>query len=67
MYKEYHPSNLFKCDEWYKKDEEKSKSQTEENIAKSMGNIPLIKTNHNFVTNYFFPSAIIERNNLDQS
>ena len=34
MYKEYHPSNLFKCDEWYKKDEEKSKSQTEENIAK---------------------------------
>ena len=30
-----------------------------------MGNIPLIKTKHNFFKNYFFPSAIIEWNNLD--
>ena len=28
-------------------------------------NIPLIKTKHNFCKNYFFPSAIIEWNNLD--
>ena len=28
-------------------------------------NIPLIKTKHNFFKNYFFPSAIIEWNNLD--
>ena len=35
--KKYDPSNLFrnvyKYDEWYKKDEEKSKSQPEETIA----------------------------------
>ena len=30
-----------------------------------MGNIPLIKTKHNFFRNSFFPSAIIEWNNLD--
>ena len=30
-----------------------------------MGNIPLIKTKHNFFKNYFFPSAIIKWNNLD--
>ena len=30
-----------------------------------MGNIPLIKTKHDFFKNYFFPSAIIEWNNLD--
>ena len=30
-----------------------------------MDNIPLIKTKHNFFRNSFFPSAIIEWNNLD--
>ena len=30
-----------------------------------MGNIPLIKTKHNFFKSYFFPYAIIEWNNLD--
>ena len=30
-----------------------------------MGNIPLIKTKHNFFKNSFFPSAITEWNNLD--
>ena len=30
-----------------------------------MSNIPLIKTKHNFFKNSFFPSAIIEWNNLD--
>ena len=33
--------------------------------TRTVGNIPLIKTNHNFFKNYFFPSAIIEWNNLD--
>ena len=37
MDKKYDPSNLFikgyKCDEWYKKDEEKNISQPEETIA----------------------------------
>ena len=28
-------------------------------------NIPLIKTKHNFFKNSFFPSAVIEWNNLD--
>ena len=33
--------------------------------TRTVGNIPLIKTKHNFFKNYFFPSAIIEGNNLD--
>ena len=33
--------------------------------TRTVGNIPLIKTNHNFFKNSFFPSAIIEWNNLD--
>ena len=33
--------------------------------TRTVGNIPLIKTKHNFFKNYFFPSAIIEWNNLD--
>ena len=33
--------------------------------TRAVGNIPLIKTKHNFSKNYFFPSAIIEWNNLD--
>ena len=32
-----------------------------------MSNIPLIKTKHNFFKNSFFPSAIIEWNNLDSN
>ena len=32
-----------------------------------MGNIPLIKIKHNFFKNYFFPSAVIEWNNLDSN
>ena len=28
-------------------------------------NIPLLKTNHNFLKNFFFPSTITEWNNLD--
>ena len=33
--------------------------------TRTVGNIPLIKGKHNFFKNSFFPSAIIERNNLD--
>ena len=33
--------------------------------TRTVGNIPLIKTNHNFFKNSFFPSAIIEWNNLN--
>ena len=33
--------------------------------TRTVGNIPLIKTKHNFFKNYFFPSAIIAWNNLD--
>ena len=33
--------------------------------TRPVGNIPLIKTKHNFFKNSFFPSAIIEWNNLD--
>ena len=33
--------------------------------TRTVGSIPLIKTKHNFFKNYFFPSAIIEWNNLD--
>ena len=33
--------------------------------TRTVGNIPLIKTKHNFFKNYFFPSAIIKWNNLD--
>ena len=33
--------------------------------TRTVGNIPLTKTKHNFFKNYFFPSAIIEWNNLD--
>ena len=33
--------------------------------ARTVGNIPLIKTKHNFFKNSFFPSAIIEWNNVD--
>ena len=33
--------------------------------TRTEGNIPLIKTKHNFFKNSFFPSAIIEWNNLD--
>ena len=33
--------------------------------TRTVGNIPLIKTKHNFFKNSFFPSAIIEWNNLD--
>ena len=33
--------------------------------TRTVGNIPLIKTKHNFFKKYFFPSAIIEWNNLD--
>ena len=32
---------------------------------RTVGNIPLIKTKHNFFKISFFPSAIIEWNNLD--
>ena len=35
--------------------------------TRTVGNIPLIKTKHNFLKNCFFPSAIIEWNNLDPS
>ena len=45
MDKKYDPSNLFikgyKCDEWYKKDEEKNKSQPEETIAERVKLKPL--------------------------
>ena len=34
--------------------------------TRTVGNIPLIKTKHNF-KNSFFPSAIIEWNNLDSN
>ena len=30
-----------------------------------MNNIPVIKTKHKFFKSYFFPSAIIDWNNLD--
>ena len=33
--------------------------------TRTMGNIPVIKTKHNFLKNYFFPSAIIEWNKID--
>ena len=33
--------------------------------TRTVSNISLIKTKHNFFKNYFFPSAIIEWNNLD--
>ena len=33
--------------------------------TRTVGNIPLIKTKHNFFKNSFFPSAIIEWNNFD--
>ena len=33
--------------------------------TRTVGNIPLIKAKHNFFKNSFFPSAIIEWNNLD--
>ena len=33
--------------------------------TRTVGNIPLIKKKHNFFKNSFFPSAIIEWNNLD--
>ena len=33
--------------------------------TRTVSNIPLIKTKHNFFKNSFFPSAIIEWNNLD--
>ena len=33
--------------------------------TRTESNIPLIKTKHKFFKNYFFPSAIIERNDLD--
>ena len=35
--------------------------------TRTVGNIPQIKTKHSFFKNYFFPSAIIEWNNLDPS
>ena len=31
----------------------------------TVGNNPVIKTKHNFLKNYFFPSAIIEWNKID--
>ena len=34
-------------------------------ITRKYTNIPQFKTNHNFLKNYFFPSTIIEWNNLD--
>ena len=33
--------------------------------TRTVGNIPVIKTKHNFLKNYFFPSAIIEWNKID--
>ena len=33
--------------------------------TRTMNNIPVIKTNHKFFKSYFFPSAIIDWNNLD--
>ena len=33
--------------------------------TRTEGNIPVIKTKHNFLKNYFFPSAIIEWNKID--
>ena len=33
--------------------------------TRTVGNVPLIKTKHNFFKNSFFPSAIIKWNNLD--
>ena len=33
--------------------------------TRTVGNIPLVKTKYNFLKNSFFPSAIIEWNNLD--
>ena len=33
--------------------------------TRTVGNIPLIKTKHNFFKNSFFPFAVIEWNNLD--
>ena len=33
--------------------------------TRTVSNIPLMKTKHNFFKNFFFPSAIIEWNNLD--
>ena len=35
--------------------------------TRTLGNIPLFKIKHNFFKNYFFPSAIIECNNLNPS
>ena len=34
-------------------------------VTRTEGNISLIRTKHNFFKNSFFPSAIIESNNLD--
>ena len=34
-------------------------------ITRNHANIPLFKSNHNFFKNSFFPSTIIEQNNLD--
>ena len=33
--------------------------------TRTVGNIPVIKTKHNFLKNSFFPSAIIEWNKID--
>ena len=33
--------------------------------TRTMNNIPVIKTKHKFFKSYFFPSAIIDWNNLD--
>ena len=33
--------------------------------TRTKGNVPLLKTKHNFFENSFFPTAIIEWNNLD--
>ena len=35
--------------------------------TRTVGNIPVIKTKHNFLKNYFFPSAIIEWNKVDSN
>ena len=35
--------------------------------TRTVGNIPLIKTKHNILKNYFSPTAIIEWNNLDSN
>ena len=39
--------------------------KTSSYVTRNADNIPLLNIKHNFCKNSFFPSSIIERNNLD--